>query len=240
MIELRNVEIWKRAVDAISAFITEGNFRFSEQGIKFKATDPSQIVLVDFELDKKVFDKYDIEPTYVGLDVSELGKIMSRAQASDKLYMDLTDSELIIKLEGELMRTFNLPLIDVPDVEINPPKQNFDAKVEIAAKILRECLKDASLFDSSVILKVKNTQFLIEAKSNHGTLSELAKKTRNVEIKASSEAVAKYSLSFFQNIVKEAHPDDKISLELKSDSPMKVSYKIGTSTIQFYLAPMTF
>ncbi|MBT4870737.1 MAG: hypothetical protein HON47_04135, partial [Candidatus Diapherotrites archaeon] len=58
MIELKSTDFFGRALEAISSFIPEGNFRFAEKGVSFKAIDPSQVVLVDYFVDKKVFDKY--------------------------------------------------------------------------------------------------------------------------------------------------------------------------------------
>lgn len=237
-IELKNVELWRRAISAISAFISEGNFRFNEKGISFKAVDPSQIVLVDYAVDKSVFDKYSVEPTFIGIDLVELNKIMERAQPNDRMVMDITDSELMVRFEGEMVRNFRLPLIDVSDDEVTIPSPKFDARVEMTGRVLKEALKDASLFGSSVVLRVKSNQFLIEARGSQGTLKSETKEAQKIVTKSSGEVVSKYSLNFLMNIVKEAQPEDKVSIELKSDAPMKVSYNIGTSVIQFHLAHM--
>jgi hypothetical protein len=45
-------------------------------------------------------------------------------------------------------------------------------------------------------------------------------------------------LNYLANIVKEADPEKKILLEMKSDAPMRVVYPIGQSEIVFYLAHM--
>lgn len=238
MIELKRVSVFQKAVNAISSFISEGNFRFSSNGLSFKAMDPSQIVLVNFAVEKGVFEKYDIEPTFVGIDLVELNKIMQRTFPSDKLVLDLSDSELLVKLEGELDRSFKLPLIDVSEEEINIPVTKFDAKVSINARILKEALKDASLFGSSVVLRVKGNQFFIEARGHQGTLKTITRETANIVSKSSDEIVSKYSLNFLQNIVREAENEKNIVLEFKNDSPMKVSYKLGDSDIQFHLAHM--
>lgn len=240
MIELRNIDVFKRSVDAISSFIDEANFRFNDNGITVRAVDPSQIVLVDYAIDKKAFASYEIEPCYVGISVAELSKILGRSMPNDRMLLDVTDNDITIKLEGEFSRSFKLPLIDVPDTEIDTPKASFDAKVEIGGKIIKECVKDAGLFDTAVIVKVKNGSFMMEAKGAAGMMNTAAKKGRHIEIKSNSEAVAKYSLSFLSNIVKEVGNDDKVSFEFKTDSPMHISYNIGSSNIQFYLAPMTF
>lgn len=238
MIELRKVDSWKRAIDAISSFISEGNFRFNDNGISLKAVDPSQIVLVNFLMGKTAFEKFDVEPTFVGVDLVELSKIMARALPQDKMVLNLSDSEMQLRLEGDINRSFSLPLIDVSEEEIKMPQQSFDASVEISARILKEALKDASLFGSSVVLRVKDNQMLIEARGSSGTLHSVAKQAKSIAIKSDKEVVSKYSLNFLQNIVKDAEPGKKVLLQLKSDSAMRVSYKIGPAQIEFYLAHM--
>jgi len=238
VIELKNSASWKSSVDAISSFIAEGNFRFTDSGVKFRALDPSQVVLVNFEMDKKFFDKYDVEPSFVGLDLVELSKIMARTQPNDRLLMELTDSELTLKFENELSRSFSLPIIDVSDEEINLPEPKFEASVEINARMLKEALKDAGLFGSSVVLKVKPGQFFIEARGSQGQLKAVSRGSKKVSVSCTSEVTAKYSLNFLQNIVKEADSEKKVLLELKTDSMIRVSYKIGECPIQFHLAHM--
>lgn len=203
-----------------------------------KAIDPSQIVLVNFSIAKNAFDRFKVEPTLVGVDVQELNKIMSRALPNDRLMMELTDSELNIKLEGDLSRSFSLPLIDVGEEEINVPEPKFDASVEINARILKEALRDAGLFGSSVVLKVKEGKLFIEARGSAGTLQTIAKMPKHVSVKSSAEVVSKYSLNFLQNIVKNAANEEKVSMQLRSDAPMRVSYKIGPASLEFHLAHM--
>ncbi len=50
--------------------------------------------------------------------------------------------------------------------------------------------------------------------------------------------VSKYSLTYLQNIVKEADSESNLLIEFKNDAPMKVSFDIGKSKIKFYLAHM--
>lgn len=238
MIELKNVMVLQKAVNAIASFISEGNFRFSSNGLSFKAIDPSQIVLVNYSVAKSAFDKYDIEPNFVGVDIAEFNKIMQRAMPNDKMQLELDENEIHVKFEGELSRSFKLPLIDISEEEVNIPSPKFDAKVAINARILKEALKDAGLFGSSVVLKAKGNVFSIEARGSQGILKTVSKETPGLSVKADSEVLSKYSLNFLQNIVKEADAEQQIFLELKSDAPMRASYKIGESTIEFYLAHM--
>jgi len=238
LIKLSKVAPFQNAIRAISNFISEGNFRFNDNGISFKAIDPSQIVLVHYEAPKSFFESFDVEPSFVGIDLDEFNKVMRRASPHDSVEMDLNDTHLAISLKGDLDRNFRLSLIDISDDEAEIPQQEYDVKIEARAHILQEALKDAALFGSSVVFKVEKGKLLIEARGSQGTLKTEAKQNASLKVKAKKDVVSKYSLNFLENIVKEADPNSIITLELKSEAPMRISYAIEDTTIQFHLAHM--
>jgi proliferating cell nuclear antigen len=240
MIETQDISSFKRTIDAISSFISEGNFRFGEKGISLRAVDPSQIVLVDCFIEKNAFSSYDLEPTFVGIDVVELSRMLSRSLTNDKLLLDVDENEMSLELEGDFSRKFHLPLIDVSDgeKELKLPSQSFDAKVEINARLLKEALKDAQIFGSTVLVSVKDNRFWIEAKGSQGNLKTVSKQGTLISVKGGSNVTSKYSLNFLSNIVKEADNDTNVLLEFKSDAPMRITYSIGRAKMQYYLAHM--
>ncbi len=236
MLELKQIDFFKSAVESISFFVPEGNFRFTDKGIFFKAVDPSQVVLVDYFVEKKNFEKYLMEPNFVGVDLVELNKILQRAMPSDKMVLDISDAEIKIRFESDLKRNFRLPLIDVSEEEVKTPDIIYDAKIEINAGSFKEVLKDASLFGSSVVLRVSEGKFFVEAKGSQGVMESEVTKVSHVASK--QQITAKFSLNFLQNIVKQADGSKQITIELKNDHAMRVTYSIGSSRIIFYLAHM--
>jgi proliferating cell nuclear antigen len=153
----------------------------------------------------------------------------------------LTSNELLIRLEGELSRQFQLPLLDINEQEIKMPAVEYDTVIEVNSKAFKDILKDAALFGTSVTFSVKGGVLTVESKNTQGQLKTTVKSNKTSSISSSKEGketTVKFSLSFLQNIVKEADGDKKITLEMKSDAPMRVSYPIGPTKIQFYLAHM--
>jgi proliferating cell nuclear antigen len=240
MIKLKNTVLLQKAVRAISNFIDEGNFRFNEKGIGIKAIDQSQIVIIDYSIPKSLFETFKVEPSLVGLNVDEFNKVLKRSFTNDILQMDLHESDLTLTLESDVKREFKLSLIEVSQDDVEIPKQEFDAVVEINASVLQESLKDAAVFGSSVVLKLKGNAFWIEGKGSQGSLITHAKSRAKVKFTSDKdkEVSSKYSLSFLENIVREASPDKDILIEMKNEAPMKISYDIGETRIQFYLAHM--
>lgn len=237
MIQVSNPLVFQTAVRAISNFISEGNFRFNEKGISFKAIDQSQVVLVDYLAPKKFFKKFEVEPALAGLNIEELTKVLKRRLQGDELFFFLSDNKLEIEFKGEMTRRFSMPLIDVSEEETSIPEQEFDAKIELKALYFQELLKDAKLFGSSVVFRLNKEKLLLESSGANGSMKSVVK-TNSIKNKSKKEVVSKYSLNFLENVVREANPEEPIIIELKNEAPMKTTYKIGETSIQFYLAHM--
>lgn len=238
MIEIKDAESFRKSISSISGFIKEGNIRFNDSGIHLRGVDQSQVVLVDFVMAREAFKKFEVEPALVGVDLAELNKILSRVLAGEHLSLDITESELKLVCRNEFEKKFSMPLIEVGAQEVNLPKLKFDASVEITARVLKEILKDASVFGSIVVFSVKKNVFFVQAKGNHGAMEGFSSESKAIKASSLKDTLGKFSLNFLQNIVREANPDEKILLELRNDSPMKVSFRIGSCGFEFFLAHM--
>ncbi|MDD3084228.1 MAG: DNA polymerase sliding clamp, partial [Candidatus ainarchaeum sp.] len=128
---LKDSSIFKKSVEAISVLIDEAEIVVKSDGLELKATDPSQISMVDFNLPKKAFEKFDCEETRLGLDLNYLNQVLSRAHASDKLILGLDEKKsfLEVKFFGKAERSFQVPLIDITSSEVPSPKIDFDAEL---------------------------------------------------------------------------------------------------------------
>ena len=82
---LDDASSFKKCVDAIAVLIDEAEFVVGENGLELKATDPSQIAMVDFEMKKTSFDEYEVEEeTRICVSLKELLKLLRRAGKDDK------------------------------------------------------------------------------------------------------------------------------------------------------------
>ena len=58
---LEKAQDFKKSCEAIAVLIHEAEFEISETGIALKATDPSQISMVDFEMKKQAFKEFSVK-----------------------------------------------------------------------------------------------------------------------------------------------------------------------------------
>ena len=57
-IRVSDAKLVRDAVTAISTLIDEGTFNVDSDGIRLRSMDPSRVAMVDFAMQKTVFDEY--------------------------------------------------------------------------------------------------------------------------------------------------------------------------------------
>jgi proliferating cell nuclear antigen len=238
MIKTKNTSLLRKSLETISPLIQETNVRFNEKGIYIKAIDKTQIILVDFYINKKAFDSYVVEPNLIGINIFELKQMISRAFEKDHLTLDLKSLSMDIRLSGSIDRNFNLPYIDLSEQDINLPNISYNVSLKVNAGLLKEILKDVDLVASTVIFKVEDNKFIIEAVGEKGKIKS---KVQTISKKISKNIAAKYSLSFLKNITKAIDNNADLILKFSEDAPLYIEYSIDENTcIKFYLSSMLF
>ena len=239
---LEKAGVFQKSIDAIAVLIDEAEFIVDERGLSLKATDPSQISMIDFMLEKKSFKEFDVgEKTKIGLDLDYLRQVMSRAKPDDELALELdeTKSRLNVSFKGASSRKFNIPLIDISSAELPNPKIEFDAEVRLLASVLQDALKDASLVSSHVSIGVEDDRFVVKADSSKGNLDSVTEKDKKnlIELDAKQNAMSMFPLDYLQDMLKTAQGNAEIEVKLKGSAPIQVAYGIGDARITYFLAP---
>ncbi len=234
--------LFKKCVDGIAALVDEAEFVIDDKGLGLKATDPSQISLVDFFLPKKAFKQFKVkEQTKLGIDLNYFNQIMSRAKAGDALELSVSDdgSKLSIVFTGSSKRSFSIPLLDLNAAELPVPKIDFEGEVKVKADALQDSFKDAGLVSTHVLLSIEDDSFVVKANSSKGNLNNVySNKDKSiVSLKADAEARAMFPLDYLVSTIKAASSDTEVLLKLKSSAPVEISYKIGEATLTYFLAP---
>ena len=103
MFELKidNAKYWRDCINSIGSLVDEGVFNISKDGISLKAMDPSSISMVSFHMPSKSFSKFSVEGNAnVGLNIENLGKILSRTRENEALVIKDTDNKLSMEFIG--------------------------------------------------------------------------------------------------------------------------------------------
>ena len=239
---LERAEVLKKSVDAIAVLIDEAEVEVSEKGMSLKATDPSQISMVDFEYDRKAFKKFSVEGSVrLGLDMDYLNQVMSRSKPSDEveLKLDEATSKLAITFRGSSTRTFSVPLIDISSGELPNPKIEFDATVKVKAGVLQDALKDAGLLSTHLTLGARTDAFFVKATSSKGELMNETKKDSESlpDLSVKKDCRSMFPLDYLSDMLKAASSDTDVVVKIKENAPVELNYFIGDAKLRYFLAP---
>lgn len=233
---------FKQAIDAIVNLVDEGSFEISPEGVRLRTMDPSQIAMVDFHLPKDAFSKIEVaDAAAFGVNLVDFSKILARARSDEKLTLSLDEKEnkFVLEFMGKSKRHFRMPLIDLNAATPREPKIPFDAAIKIRGGNFKEMLKDAGLISSHVIIQAQDSEFVVEAHGDSGDLKIETKKDSEsiAEMSAKSKSRAMFPFEYLDDITRACPDDEPITVELKNDAPIKLSYAVGKAKLAYFLAP---
>ncbi|MBN2127526.1 MAG: proliferating cell nuclear antigen (pcna) [Candidatus Diapherotrites archaeon] len=237
-LELKEAVDFKKCIDAINVLIDEAELIVGADGLELKATDPSQISMIDFSMPKTAFAEYSAEKEiHLGLDLDYLSQVLNRSKSDDSLTIELNegDSSLKLSFSGSSKRNFSIPLIDVTAGKLPTPRIDFDAVIEMNSNILSDALKDASLISTHITLEVNEKEFRVYANSSKGKVENNTSKKEFKEFKVKNSAKAMFPLDYLSDMLKGSGKN--LTLSMKSDAPIKLNYKINEAELTYFLAP---
>ena len=233
---IKDTNMWKRSIEAIAVLIDDGTLQVTEEGLKVRAMDPSQIAMIDLEIPKAAFDKYGFdEPANVGINFSELSKITKRAKAEDKIELSLSNQLKMVFL-GKTKRTFNIPLIDTSSEPPKKPEIEFTAVAKLGANTLKDTLSDAELVSNHAILKM-NGGFSIKAEGDIGSANIEFSEDMILSLDVKEESRSVFSIEMLGSLLKGADSTTVVNVHLKTDTPLMIEYEIGEGRVVYFLAP---
>jgi proliferating cell nuclear antigen len=224
--------------------IDEAAFKFTPEGIKMRAMDPSHVAFLDFGLPASAFEEYNVkQSTTLGIGLTEMNKIMARAKAEDEFTLELDEEKnrLVLTFKGISTRRFSLPLIDVSEVELPEPKLQFTATADVVAGVIQDGLKDAEIVGDNVKFELGEDEFSLSAESDKGT-SELKLRKGDqglLKLDIKQPARATFNIKYLSDMTKAAGSSDLITINLGTDLPIQLDFPVadGRGRLRFLLAP---
>ncbi len=232
---------FKNAIDSIVNLIDEGALDVTPAGLTLKAMDPSQIAMVSFTMPKNAFVEYDVNETVrVGLNFDNLSKILSRAQGGEKLEVAQDENKVAIRFfAGKHKKSFKIPVLEMPLGAGREPNVAADVVVKMLGGTFKDQLRDAALVSTHLSLQASEDGFKLEC---HGDSSDLLVEQEKdsstlIELKATAPSKSTFPLQYLEDITKACPDAAPLTLNLKTNSPVKIEYEVEGAKLNYYLAP---
>ena len=238
---LSEPKLLKEPVSIISDLVNDVTFKIDKDKVQILATDPANVVLVDFKLLSSSFIDYQItDKENISVSLDNLNQILRRLKGNDTLSLELdkNKNKLKISMSGDSNRTFNLSLIDLEDREQQIPDLQFSSKIVTNSKILEDAIEDVSIVAESVSFGLNSEKLLIKSEGNLSDAKIEINKDDNTEINTQDDIIAKYSIEYLKKLIKGGKLSDKVVIEFNNDYPLKLQYNVMDKlALSFILAP---
>ena len=221
-------------IGAISSIVNESLFEVKDNEIRVTQMDPSQVSLVTLQMRGENFEEFNLEGSSEGimLPVGEMERILKRADSSDEVQVSLNEKRAEILLNGKARRRFTLRCFsESPPNGQRIPQIDYTARANVHKKSLLESLKDARSVGGDYCRLSIDNQMTLFSNGDSGTL-----KVEEMSENSEGTASASFSIEFLEKFLKAA-PDTDVEIQLKDDSPLKMSYEIQGILITYFLAP---
>lgn len=236
---------WKAIAAAIKTLVEEATFEATNEGLTFRAMDPSHVALVDLALPNSSFEKYEVseKPFKFSLRVEDFVKLISRADSKDSVEISSAEDDAIsVKFANGYKREFTIHLIESSTGSAPLPKLEFDTKVTLTKSMFEKVLGDISAVADQVTIDATKDKLSFVGKSDIGKANiQLEKNDADIlELQVKADSKATYSVDYLSSITKTAgSATDTLVLEYANKKPVKLTFKLGTqgAYLTFWLAP---
>ncbi|MFP3228104.1 MAG: hypothetical protein RXQ71_04850 [Caldisphaera sp.] len=227
----------------LSEIIEEANFEIKKEFIKIVATDPGKIAYIEINMPYETFLEYDVtKDINMGVNVQSLNNIVSRGKKGDNVLFLVSEQNILIKIEGDVIKKYLIPNIEV---SIDVPKEikiDFDTRVVVIGDTFKKILSDASSFGDIVELVADENSFKVRAKTE-GPRAEvnLTKgSTSLIELETKGKSVSSYDVNYLKNVLNLAKIAETVEIRFSSEKPIELIFNApDKSKIRYLLAPTT-
>ena len=231
----------KDTLEVISQIVGEGKFRVTEDGIRLDAVDRSMVAFIDLHISKEAFDSFEADKEQsMGINIENFLGLIKRVKSDDKIALKLSEGKLMVTIDGDYIRNFSLPLIEIPQGEtIDISKLKPPAKVQLKASFLEDGISDAGSISDHVVLEATPDSFHLRAEGNGSRIEVRADRGKAAITISSPETVkSSFSLEYLKKMLKASKISDVVNVELGKDYPLKTEFNQPDKVkVAFVLAP---
>lgn len=238
--QLDDLSLLRDSISAIAEIIDETDLLIHKDGIKMIASDRAVVAVVDFFLSKNAFKEYNYtRDLRIGINLTNFLRILRRAMPNDVMHLRIADNKFEMKLIGDSMRSFVLPIIDVSREEIPPiDKLEFTTTFEINSDILSNGIEDADLITDSIVFNVHDRVIMRAESGSSSCELEISQGNGLRNLIAKEPVRARYSLDYLKKMIKAKRLAESVKVSMASDYPMRMLFDVpGRMQLSFILAP---
>jgi len=239
----------KSLISATVAFLTEGTFKATEDGIHLASLDPSKVAVVVLDLYQNAFLDYETDGEEMfTINLDDLKKILSKAKTREQIEweLDKNNNRFIVSIKGKATKKFVLPLIEtegeVMDVSSLSSSLDLPIQIEMDAKAFKEIIDSAKVVSDEVKLMANpdgpTFSIIAEGELKEVRIDLTPQDETILFMEVPQKAMSTYSIDYLYKLTKVATVSDTVTIRFNSNNPVWFDYKLADRfKYSFILAP---
>ena len=236
-----DADIFKEAIDAISALIPECRLHTDESGISTRAVDTANVAMISLSLKQEAFDSFKATKSQLGIDISKMKNIFGMSNKGDLISLELGENaqKMSVSVHGY---HYSITLLDTNTIrkDPNPPTINLPGKIVIKGEDLNNAMKAAAVISDKIAMGInpKDQTFYMVAEGDTDHIRREFGKDELVSL-TPAEARSLFSLDYLKDMGKVMSRAPEVEIYLGIDHPVRFSFDIagGNGHVEYLLAP---
>jgi proliferating cell nuclear antigen PCNA len=228
----------KSCISQVNELVSEVQLIAGLEDIRILEMDPANVAMADLRIFKSACLEYEVpQEERIALNLSNLKVILKRTKKDDLVLLETLNNQLIVKIGGN--RTFNLPLLaDKECKEQKWPEIDLPAKVKMSTQIFNESLDDLGTVSETALFEVTPIGMNMIGEGDLSIAKVEMKASDSMKISGEFEKVkTKFAMEYLKKMVVKHDDLKEVTLEFKTDSPIRISYATDRFSLKFLLAP---
>jgi len=236
--EILEPQVFIKRVEAIEKMIDEGWIQFKPDCIRMVGLDPSRIAVFEFVAGEDMVTIHESDEMSLPINFFDMCKVLVRMKTAETLRLQYDGSffKLIGKIDNR-KKTFNLPLIDITEVEEPPMDHLLSMPLKVTFFVdvtsLKDMIEDCAIFSDTLTVTTKTDRVIMGA-IYFGSANVISE----IEVEdVHEDELTSYAIRFLK-IAVDCMIGEKVLVRFQSNYPMLILNKISElSRMVFFLAP---
>lgn len=230
-----DAELFTRIIDSIKDLNPHANFDFTEKGLHMQVMDSAHVSLSSLLLTQDVFEHYTCEENLtLGLHLKSL--ILALRNSKGPLTLFSTGDKLSVDVRKNSGNAhYSMNLLDIESDHLGLPDITYDSIAVLPSSVFAKVVRDISdLSDTCSILV--NGHLNVSASGDIGKVDWQSSGDCKCTVTQDTPAL-KFGLRYMCLFLKAASVSGDVIIGLKADTPICLTFPIGSGHLRFYLAP---
>jgi len=248
---LKNGEIVKKIIGAISDLVTDGNFDCNDKGLSLQAMDSSHVSLVSMILKAEAFEPWKCETEcQLGIHLSHLNKILKCMGTKDEVEIKYKqggdECEFVFRSPDEdKVSHFSLKLMEIDSEHLGIPDTEYKATVGMSSAEFQRICRDLAVLGDTLTIGVNkdDVQFSVNGEIGKGEMTLRSSTAADAEevgtdIDCQEPVTQAFAMRYLNFFTKATNLSKSVTLSMSPEVPLMVEYSIDDiGHVRYYLAP---